>query len=168
MVQKVQKVQRVVVSPYRAMSFVCRSAEWKTVQPRLTVSRLKGRPFYVQAMGQLRLTCTFSAECAQPEGCGIALSGDEYICRLRRSYTILRAKRASLRKEAINCGEAATTTLAPSGASNLRTLSGEAAVNPKNLFTQSFYTTFLHNPRRSRAPFSRKLTPQESIPNNNT
>ena len=65
MVQKVQKVQRVVVSPYRAMSFVCRSAEWKTVQPRLTVSRLKGRPFYVQAMGQLRLTCTFSAECAQ-------------------------------------------------------------------------------------------------------
>ena len=37
----------------------------KTIQPRLTVSRLKGRPFYVQAMGQLRLTCTFSAECAQ-------------------------------------------------------------------------------------------------------
>ena len=36
----------------------------------LTVSRLKGRPFYGQAMGQLRLTCTFSAECAQPEGCG--------------------------------------------------------------------------------------------------
>ena len=71
-----------------------------------------------------------------PEDCGIALSGDEYICRLRRSYTILRAKRASLRKEAINCGEAATTTLAPSGVSNLRTLSGEAAVNPKNLFTQ--------------------------------
>lgn len=34
----------------------------------LTVSRLKGRPFYGQAMGQLRLTCTFSAECAQPEG----------------------------------------------------------------------------------------------------
>ena len=36
----------------------------------LTVSRLKGRPFYGQAMGQLRLTCTFSAECAQSEGCG--------------------------------------------------------------------------------------------------
>ena len=107
----------------------------------LTVSRLKGRHFYGQAMGQLRLTCTFSAECAQPEGCGITLSGDEYICRLRLSYTILRAKRASLRKEAINCGEAATTTLAPSGASNLRTLNGEAAVNPKNLFTQPFYTT---------------------------
>ena len=46
----------------------------------LTVSRLKGRPFYGQDMGQLRLTCTFSAECAQPEGCGIAaLGGDEYI-----------------------------------------------------------------------------------------
>ena len=40
----------------------------KTIQPRLTVSRLKGRPFYVQAMGQLRLTCTFSAECAQRVG----------------------------------------------------------------------------------------------------
>ena len=37
----------------------------KTKQPRLSVSRLKGRPFYGQAMGQLRLTCTFSAECAQ-------------------------------------------------------------------------------------------------------
>ena len=37
---------------------------------RLTVSRSKGRPFYGQAMGQLRLTCTFSAECAQREGCG--------------------------------------------------------------------------------------------------
>ena len=44
----------------------------------LTVSRLKGRPFYGQAMGQLRLTCTFSAECAQAEGCGIALAGDEF------------------------------------------------------------------------------------------
>ena len=31
-------------------------------------------------MGQLRLTCTFYAECAQPEGCGIAaFGGDEYI-----------------------------------------------------------------------------------------
>ena len=39
----------------------------KTGKPGLTVSRLKGRPFYGQAMGQLRLTCTFSAECAQPE-----------------------------------------------------------------------------------------------------
>ena len=123
----------------------------------LMVSRLKGRPFYGQAMGQLRLTCTFSAECAQPEGCGIALSGDEYICRLRRSYTTLRAKRASLRKEAINCGEAATTTLAPSGASNLRTISGEAAVNHKNLFTQPFYITFLYNLWRSRAPFQIEL-----------
>ena len=37
----------------------------KTIKPGLTVSRLKGRPFYGQAMGQLRLTCTFSAECAQ-------------------------------------------------------------------------------------------------------
>ena len=37
----------------------------ETVQPRLTVSRLKGKPFYGQAVGQLRLTCTFSAECAQ-------------------------------------------------------------------------------------------------------
>ena len=34
----------------------------------LTVSRLKGRPFYGQAMGQLRLTCTFSVECAQRVG----------------------------------------------------------------------------------------------------
>ena len=40
----------------------------KSIQPRLTVSRLKGRPFYGQAMGQLRLTCTFSAECAQRVG----------------------------------------------------------------------------------------------------
>ena len=49
----------------------------------LTVSRLKGRPFYGQAMGQLRLTCTFSAECVQPEGCGIAaFGGDKYIFRL--------------------------------------------------------------------------------------
>ena len=40
-------------------------ARWQTIQPRLSVSRLKGRPFYGQAMGQLRLTCTFSAECAQ-------------------------------------------------------------------------------------------------------
>ena len=40
----------------------------KTGKPGLTVSRLKGRPFYGQAMGQLRLTCTFSAECAQPDG----------------------------------------------------------------------------------------------------
>ena len=57
---------RVVVSPCRAMSFICRhTAAGKPVQPRLTVSRLKGRPFYGQAMGQLRLTCTFSAECAQ-------------------------------------------------------------------------------------------------------
>ena len=61
-----------------------------------------------------------------PEGCGIALSGDEYICRLRRGCTVLRAKRASLRKEAINCGEAATITLAPIGASNLRTLRPKA------------------------------------------
>ena len=31
-------------------------------------------------MSQLRLTCTFYAECAQPEGCGIAaFGGDEYI-----------------------------------------------------------------------------------------
>ena len=46
----------------------------------LTVSRLKGRPFYGQAMGHFRLTCTFSAECAQTEGCGIAaFGGDEYI-----------------------------------------------------------------------------------------
>ena len=46
----------------------------------LTVSRLKGRPFYGQAKGQLRLTCTFSAECAQSEGCCIAaFGGDEYI-----------------------------------------------------------------------------------------
>ena len=77
-----------------------------------------GRPFYVQAKGQLRLTCAFYAECASqgskgskgsaclwqagserkvlrmdrpdgrrvrkfdgafgPEGCGIALTGDEY------------------------------------------------------------------------------------------
>ena len=40
-------------------------ARWQTIQPHLSVSRLKGRPFYGQAMGQLRLTCTFSAECAQ-------------------------------------------------------------------------------------------------------
>ena len=49
----------------------------KTIQPRLTVSRLKGRPFYGQAKGQLRLTCTFSAECAQREEM-------HPFCRLRR------------------------------------------------------------------------------------
>lgn len=86
------------------------------------------------------------------EGCGIALSGDEYICRLRRSYTILRAKRASLCKEAINCGEAATTTLAPSGASNLRTLSGAKPL--------SILRTFLHNP--STQPFY--TTHGEAVP----
>ena len=49
----------------RPKTFTTGLRPWKTDKPRLSVSRLKGRPFYGQAMGQLRLTCTFSAECAQ-------------------------------------------------------------------------------------------------------
>ena len=45
-----------------------KSRLYELISASLTVSRLKGRPFYGQAMGQLRLTGTFSAECVQRDG----------------------------------------------------------------------------------------------------
>ena len=55
----------IIMAASRPKTFTAGLRPWKTDKPRLSVSRLKGRPFYGQAMGQLRLTCTFSAECAQ-------------------------------------------------------------------------------------------------------
>ena len=58
----------IIMAASRPKTFTTGLRPWKTDKPRLSVSRLKGRPFYGQAMGQLRLTCTFSAECAQRVG----------------------------------------------------------------------------------------------------
>ena len=56
------------------------------------------------------------------------------------------------RAPSLICGAAATTTLGPKGPVKLKNPPADRPVKPGNLFTQPFYTTLLHNLRRSRAP----------------